>query len=92
METCPAKPDDVVVVGDDELRRIDGVWYWILFADVHAPTIVDAVVINQLDVDIFAGKEIGYPGYRAGKRQVNKRDLRRYGLRNTAAWRSGACE
>jgi len=43
------EPDDIVVVGDDELRRIDGVWYWMLFAGVPPPTMVDNVVINHLD-------------------------------------------
>ena len=74
------------MVGDDELRRIDGVWYWILFAEVPAPTRFDAVVINHLGVDIITGTEIAYPGrYRASKQQANWRDLRRYGVRNTAA-------
>src|SRR5262249_30483205 len=41
-------PYEMVVVGDDELRRIDGVWYWMLFAGVP-PTMVDNVVINHLD-------------------------------------------
>lgn len=83
-----AKPpiDIVVVAPERELHRIDGIWYWALFADVPAPSVdADGHMVASLAVDLISGKEISYPGrYRIGKRQANHADLKRHGLENRA--------
>jgi hypothetical protein len=88
----PTPPTDVVVLApESELRAVNGIWYWAVFADVPTPS-VDAQgrTIRSVAVDCFTGKEIPYPGrYRIGKRQANHADLKRHGLSNKAPSSTG---
>jgi hypothetical protein len=88
----PTPPTDVVVLApESELRLVNGIWYWVVFADVPAPSVdAEGRTIRSIAVDCFTGKEIPYPGrYRIGKRQANHTDLKRHGLSNKAPSSTG---
>ena len=60
---------DKKVIGDKELRRIDGIWYWVAETS-------EMVLIHDGNTERYVVQN------RLAKRQVNRRDLRRHGLSN----------
>lgn len=89
----PRPVEKYVIALEDgrELRRIGGIWYWMAFADVTPPAtrIVwgDGAFherrIGGAAIDAITGEKIVYPGrYRTGKRQANRKDLQRHGVKN----------
>lgn len=77
---------------EQELHKIDGIWYWAVFADVPLPfteTWFDTKAgetrqrtIQRGACDYLTGNTLTEGRYRSGRRQANRRELRRYGLRN----------
>jgi len=95
----PAKPPSHAVVGRErELIKVNGIWYWVVFADVPPPARRVRQVWNKLIkefdtevtliptrvVDIVTRKAVFHGRYRKARLQASGRDLRRYGLANDA--------
>lgn len=86
----PAGDPGVIERNGKEYRQLSGIWYEAIWADVLPPYLIypwdDPNVpryANHIGVDIFTGKEVKYPGrYRAGKRQLNTKELRKLGATN----------
>jgi len=90
------RADDGVLHGRDHARKIigteteavcvAGVWYWVTFATVPAPSRVLTAkgwtVVTHERTDIVSGQHVRAGRYRAGKRQMCARDLRLHGLVN----------
>lgn len=63
--------DNKKKIGDKEVQRIDGIWYWINTVEELVP------LTNQ------SGEIVGNAAqFRVEKRQINKQDLRRHNLSN----------
>lgn len=81
-----------VSVGPErDLHKINGIWYWAVYADVPPPftmhwisTTGDAMsrVVRRSGTDFLTGVVYHEGRYRHDKRQASRRDLRRYRLRN----------
>jgi len=92
------EPSHVVVGHERELIKVDGIWYWVVFADVPRPArrvravwnkAIQAVALEVTlmptgVVDIVTGRSVNRGRYRKARRQANGRDLRRHGLANDA--------
>lgn len=75
-------PDIKVIGPEQELHKINGVWFWALFSDVPLPWINDRDILTYtICIDIL-GNEVKSGRYRACKKQANSADLKRYGLTN----------
>lgn len=85
VRSAPAAndPSHIVVGREQELIRIDGIWYWLAFATASPP---EAAPLGggepRRAKDILTDNEVSEGRYRAGKRQASARDLRRLGLSN----------
>jgi hypothetical protein len=81
----PPEPERKAIGPERELWKKDGIWYWAVFAEA-APRLtfaVDGTNWAHFPIDCFTGSQVPLDArYRVGKRQVSRRDLRRYGLRN----------
>lgn len=78
---------------EKELHQMDGIWYWVGFAEVPKPfsnTWIDHLgkvhswAQNFQRQDIITGVTYNDGRYRTSRYQVSRRDLRRYGIRNVA--------
>lgn len=70
-----------------EAAWVDGLWYWVVFDTVPLPAVTLSEgggkrVLNFERCDFVTGKTVKSGRYRADKRQMNARDLRRHGLLN----------
>lgn len=75
-----------------ELHKMNGVWYWAIFADVPPPFTLawfDSAsgtkktrTVNRGACDYWTGVALTEGRYRNGRRQASRRDLRRHGLNN----------
>jgi hypothetical protein len=78
---------------EKEAVQVDGLWYWVVFATVHEPTVQRRLVKGELretvvryhGTDFVTGQTVSAGRYRAAKRQMVSRDLRRNRLVNAAA-------
>ena len=76
-----------------ELHKMDGVWYWAVFSDVPPPLTMAWFeggerrnkIVRQGACDYWTGRTHTEGRYRSGRRQANRRDLRRYNLKNEVA-------
>jgi hypothetical protein len=75
---------------EKEAVQVDGLWYWVVFATVHEPTVQRRLVKGELretvvryhGTDFVTGQTVSAGRYRAAKRQMASRDLRRNRLVN----------
>jgi hypothetical protein len=89
--TPPAFPRKIVGP-EKEAVQIDGLWYWVVFATVPEPTVerrfvkgeLRETVVHHNGIDFVTGQTVSAGRYRAGKRQMASRDLRRNRLVNAA--------
>lgn len=77
-----------------EYRKVEGIWYEVLWGRVQEPRIyrhtnavtgeVTEIKHSMSGTDIFTGKVHTAPGerYRAGRRQISNTELRRAGIQN----------
>lgn len=81
----------VVRHGVEEAVLLDGIWYWVVFADApvlrsHTKAGKDGVTMQQITAvecrDLVTGKKTIGGRYRSGKRQMSARDLRRFEVTN----------
>jgi hypothetical protein len=78
------------VIGDQRAMHINGVWYWIIAAEVPPPVSVPYLkegkvrrrTVYHPRYDFVRGENVQEGRYYAEKRQMCSRDLRRHGLRN----------
>ncbi len=78
---------------EKELHQINGIWYWAIFADVPPPftqSWFDSIsqetksrTIARTGTDYWTKKTHTEGRYRSDKRQANRRDLRRHGVKNS---------
>jgi hypothetical protein len=81
-----------IIGPEKEAVQIDGLWYWVVFATVPEPTMerrlekgeLHETVVRHHVVDFVTGEAVAAGRYRADKRQMASRDLRRYRLVNAA--------
>jgi hypothetical protein len=75
-----------IVDFEREAAYIDGFWYWIVFDSVPPPltemTPGGVRVLNYQRTDIITKETVKSGRYRADKKQMASRDLRRHGLTN----------
>lgn len=85
-----------ILGSERELHKIDGVWYWAVFADRPAMVITtyrrhdgETVTREHLPsaIDVVTGKNVpaAQKRFRKAKRQASSRDLTRHGLINDPA-------
>ena len=78
--------DRKLIGPEREAFRVNGIWYWVVFATVPESTMRTEngyIKVNTICTDIVTGKQKNTgERYRANKRQMSSRDLRRYGLTN----------
>jgi hypothetical protein len=80
------------ILGDRRAAYIGGLWFWIAYADVpppiRVPYIVEGRTLHRVvyfpRFDFVLGENVREGRVAVGKRQMDRRDLRRYGLRNAA--------
>lgn len=75
------------IVGPErEAVYVTGCWYWVVFASVPSPTRVLTSAgykeVQHERTDFVTGRAVKAGRYRADKRQMSARDLRRLGLVN----------
>lgn len=71
------KPSDIVKSGDREMRRINGIWYWVETVQEMAPLHNTAgEIIGNVTQNMLV------------KRQACGRDLRRHGVANSPSFSS----
>jgi hypothetical protein len=76
------------VIGPErEAFKVNGIWYWAVFATVPKGWLRDSATglrpVNCIRTDIVTGKQKNTGDrYRDSKVQMSSRDLRRYGLTN----------
>jgi hypothetical protein len=77
---------------EQELHKMDGIWYWAVFSDVPPPLTMSwfeggerrQKIVRQGASDYWTGRAHTEGRYRSGRRQASRRDLRRYNLANDA--------
>jgi hypothetical protein len=76
---------------EQELHKINGIWYWSVYEDVPPPFTdiwIDAQanlhekIVRRSGTDFLTGVHYYEGRFRSYKRQANRRDLRRNGLKN----------
>jgi hypothetical protein len=89
--TPPAFPRKILGL-EKEAVQVDGLWYWVVFATVPEPTVerrlvksaLRETVVHYHGIDFVTGQTLSAGRYRAGKRQMASRELRRNRLANAA--------
>ena len=78
--------DRKLIGREKEAFRVDGIWYWAVFATVPESTMRTEngyIKVNTICTDIVTGKQKNTgERYRANKLQMASRDLRKYSLTN----------
>lgn len=75
---------------EQELHKMDGIWYWAVFSDVPPPLTMawfegdvrKEKIVRRGACDYWTGVSHTEGRYRSGRRQASRRDLRRHGLTN----------